>query len=450
MANITQSTQFKILELSIITEFGAYDISGIMEELNLFDNVFAPCMSGNIIVKDALNIFSKLKLDGNEYINVSINKDSEDGNPSSIYNFRKQYRIYKVSNVKNSNLSSKTYVLHFVSEEFVLSQQIKLNQSYSGTYSEIVTSVLKDTLLIDEYSYFKYRNTLENYKQGIIYIHPTNKYMNIVAPNINPIKFIDLICKKAVSNDKADFVFYENQWGYNFDSISRMMTMPTQFMDDESQYIPFKVMPKNTEYGDPFSEMFGIRDIKIINNTNVPEMIKSGTFVGKFVGFDTLTRKVSTEVISSDTLNPIQNKNKKTELNNVNSLKKRPTEMEDSRVVTYPFMTTRADESWIVENNKRISDYSDNTEQYVFQRTSYLKQITQQRLKLTMAGNFGLYSGSNIFVEVPKFSIKDDEADGLDETLNGKYLIVAARHIIRYDKHETVVEVITDSYGGAA
>jgi hypothetical protein len=33
----------------------------------------------------------------------------------------------------------------------------------------------------------------------------------------------------------------------------------------------------------------------------------------------------------------------------------------------------------------------------------------------------------------------------MDKTLEGKYLIVAARHIIRYDKHETLLEVASDS-----
>ena len=31
------------------------------------------------------------------------------------------------------------------------------------------------------------------------------------------------------------------------------------------------------------------------------------------------------------------------------------------------------------------------------------------------------------------------------KTLQGKYLIVAARHIIKYDKHETLLEVANDS-----
>ena len=32
-----------------------------------------------------------------------------------------------------------------------------------------------------------------------------------------------------------------------------------------------------------------------------------------------------------------------------------------------------------------------------------------------------------------------------DESLSGKYVITGVRHIIRFDKHETILEVATDS-----
>jgi hypothetical protein len=36
-------------------------------------------------------------------------------------------------------------------------------------------------------------------------------------------------------------------------------------------------------------------------------------------------------------------------------------------------------------------------------------------------------------------------ASNEDTSLSGKYLIIGTRHIITYQKHETIVEVVTDS-----
>ena len=35
--------------------------------------------------------------------------------------------------------------------------------------------------------------------------------------------------------------------------------------------------------------------------------------------------------------------------------------------------------------------------------------------------------------------------DNYDDTLKGKYAILATRHIIKYNQHETVIDVVTDS-----
>jgi hypothetical protein len=57
-----------------------------------------------------------------------------------------------------------------------------------------------------------------------------------------------------------------------------------------------------------------------------------------------------------------------------------------------------------------------------------------------------LTSGFNLNLRVPDFSIKEpgDDANE-DRGTSGKYLIVATRHIIGFEKHETVLEVATTS-----
>ena len=62
--SILQSTQFDIQTLAITTRDGrlGFDVRAIFEELNIFDNLLMPCMSGNIVITDAVGLSSKLKL----------------------------------------------------------------------------------------------------------------------------------------------------------------------------------------------------------------------------------------------------------------------------------------------------------------------------------------------------------------------------------------------------
>ena len=75
--NIRQSTQFQINKLVINSKFGTIDLSSIFEELNIFDSILVPCMSGNILLKDSVGLSKRLLFDGSEFIEIDISKDKE-------------------------------------------------------------------------------------------------------------------------------------------------------------------------------------------------------------------------------------------------------------------------------------------------------------------------------------------------------------------------------------
>ena len=69
---IKQTTQFTINELKLITKFGVFDISAVFDELNVYDSLLMPCMTGNIVIKDSVGLSKRLSFDGSEYIKVNI------------------------------------------------------------------------------------------------------------------------------------------------------------------------------------------------------------------------------------------------------------------------------------------------------------------------------------------------------------------------------------------
>jgi len=130
---LKQTTQFEIKKLAIVSKFGTFDISSIFVELNVFDSILMPCMSGNIAVKDSIGLSKRLLFDGSDYLIVNISKFGE----NSTTNISKNFRIYKQTDRKNINQNTEIYILHFVSEELIYSEQQKVNQHYVGTYDKI-------------------------------------------------------------------------------------------------------------------------------------------------------------------------------------------------------------------------------------------------------------------------------------------------------------------------
>ena len=422
--SVTQSTQFLISQLSITSFDGAVelDIRGIYDELNIHDNIMFPCMSGSILITDAVGLSSKIKFDGSQYLSVKIQKDVD--NPTLMW-IDKKFIIYKQSNRKRVNQSSEMYILNFVSEEFILSEQKKVRQLYNKSYSEAISNILSDYLHI-------------NGNNG--FIETTSGIHNYITPNLSPICAIENITKRSVSySGLPDYLFWQTQNGFNFASLSTIVSQPV-IMTIESG-------AKNLAQQSIADDVVGAQDIKVISQFNMAENIQSGSYAGKFVGYDIINRTIATQEISNKSTLAQGSSANPNRMNSsiMNKDNKTADTMFDSRVVVYPFQESRKTTKWFQDNNPNSLTTLEDTHQYILQRQAIFQNFMQKRLLVTMPGNFRLQSGSNVQINMPSMSGDKNPESGGDKSLSGKYTIIGTRHIIRFDGHQTLIEVATDS-----
>lgn len=417
---ITQSTQFKIRNLSIISKIGNFDVSGVFDELNIFDSLLMPCMSGNILIRDAIGLSNKLLFDGSEYLSMDISK----GNEESVTNFNKTFRIYKQTDRKQVNQTSEMYILHFVAEELIYSEQQKVNQVYSGNHHEVAERILLDYL----------RVTARSGKIGIV--EPSKGIHDSVIPNMSPFDAMNWLAQRAINSEGLpNYVFFQNKMGYNFVSLSTLLS--------QNQLFDVNFQPKNM--GPSVADEFiGARDVRILSQYDLTENIRNGVYSGKFIGFDPLTRKLN---VSHVNLSDVYLKGKHANKNpNLSTAKNREgldaSQMYESKVTLYPFASTRNSSKYIKDNDPTTATVIDDTHNYILQRKAILANLMQTRIQMTLPGNFAISSGFNLFLKMPNRSAEEGV---YDDTLYGKYLIIGTRHMIKYDKHETIVEVATDS-----
>ena len=420
---VKKSTQFKINELVIVTKAGNIDIASIYEELNIFDSLMMPVMSGTILIKDSIGLSGKLLFDGSETVLIDIAKDKN----SDVASFHKAFRIFKQSDRQNDGLNSEIYTLHFVSDELMYSDQKRINQSYELTNAQIIERILLDYLKVPK-----------NNLKGII--NPTSGIKKIVIPNLRPLDAIDWIAKRSVDiNQSPNFMFFQNTIGYNFASLSTLLSQP--------DILDVKFESKNQPGKNAIEEISGARALEVISQANEIEKTRSGVNASKFIGFDPLTRTVSTKNISyGDHYNNMKHGN---ENPNFSQIKNRDgtnnTETYDANKSVAIFGAARQFSEYIKKKDPTSISKEENIENWLSQRKSIIKNLMTKRVKLTMPGNFQLTSGFNINLMAPNFAKKEKGDDNADPSLSGKYIIVATRQIIGYDKHETIIEVATTS-----
>ena len=435
--SILQSTQFDLIHLQLLLPDGQrLSIKRIFEEINIFENVFMPCTSGNIVVRDGIGLASKVNFDGSEKIRIEVTKDWDSRNEvdssgipiSPVY--ARTFVIYKKTDRKQLTQNSEVYTLHFISEEFLLSQQKVVNQSFTGTYTDIVRIVLKDYLNIDTNIFGQVAN-----------IYETKGIHNIRGNGMKPIELIEYVTKRASSNEGVpDFMFWQTVNGFNFMPVSTIMSMDPK-MDI---FFGAKNVNENVTL-----EMYGARDFRIISQFNSAENISSGVYAGTFIGFDPLTRSITKTKLNFDDVYKLSTHANKSGINAKitydSKNKSLATDMYDSRITLYPFQSERMKNNYLREKDTKTANIIDDSHNYVLQRKAIFANLMQKRIRIVMPGNFNFLAGDFVNVHFPKQYNQTDADSGGDKSLYGYYMISGVRHIMRFDKHETILEVVTDS-----
>jgi hypothetical protein len=424
---LKDSQEFEIVELVIVTKSGdGIDISNIYEEINLYDSIFMPVISGKILIRDSIGLSSRLIFDGSEALLIHIKKSPNF--PFATY--KKAFRIYKQSDRRDEGLNSEYYVLNFVSDELLYSDQLKVNQSYIGTYSDIADKIMRDYLKVP-------KSKLDGIYQ------PSVGIKKVVIPNLTPLQALEWCAKRALDEKNSpNFLFFENVAGFNFCKLATLLMLP--------DVLDIKIELKNQKDGTPIEEMSTARSFEILSNIDEIENIRSGVNAGKYVTFDPVTRMRGVKNISyMDHWEPMKPHGNEYPFLSIieNRAGKKNIEEFDSKKFLYMFESSRKLSSYIKRKDPESINFLEYYEDILFQRKAILKNLTKRRLKLGMPGNFQLTSGVNVYLNIPKFALKEgeDPDKGMDKHMSGKHIILGSRHIIGYDKHETLIEVGTTS-----
>jgi hypothetical protein len=423
--NLIDSTQFIVKEVSIQTKGGALNITDLIEEIHLYDNLFLPVSSGEVLITDAAKLQERVSPNGDP-IQFYITKTPND----DFASFVKIFRIYHISTRKNVNNTSESYIIHFVSDELIYSEQKKLSFGFDGKYSDLVRKILTDSRI---------GFGLDTKK--ISEIEPTNGIRKITVPNLPPLDALEWCAKRAI-NDKnvPDYVFYSNIAGYNFSSLSRLLS--------KNPILDITFTPKNLDTGEAILEMGRARGFEIVSQEDTITKIKSGVDAGVFIGFDPLTRSIGEKTINGDdTFASMSHANKNATGTEI--INRDRTSVKDNyqgNQVLSSNQANRKNSNYVKKNDPSSISKEETQELFLQQRKAILTRLMERRMRIVMPGNFQLSSGFMVNVISPGFgaAAKTDEKD-FDKTISGKYIIVGTRHILSLRRHVTVIEVATDS-----
>ena len=212
--------EFLIEECSIVSITGqVYDISELVEEINVFENIYTATVSGDIVIKDTTNIVANFPIVGEERLILKIQTPQERPEPDTTIDYTlSPLIIYKINSQEGSGESAQIVSLQFASSESFRNQTSRISQSYKGQPNTIVEKILRDE------NYLRSKKTF--------FYEPTANNTKIIFPNLRPFKCIrhlSNISNSKSNNQSPSYLFYETTKGFHFRTYDSMCREEPKF-----------------------------------------------------------------------------------------------------------------------------------------------------------------------------------------------------------------------------
>lgn len=404
-------------EVTIVNTKGfAQTITAQVAGIEIYEDIFSPFITGNLIIRDGVDLNNLFPLIGDEFVKIRVSTPSLPIEDTYIG----EYYIYKVSDRFRTAEREVAYIIHFISKEGLVDLNKKISKTYSGKVSDIVQQIISSAEGLETTKTFNIEPTINNTKYTSNFWTPVQNIMYLTNTAVN-------------DNKSPSYVFFETKNGINFVSLDALYTLPVKqsFVWDNysSDRMPMGGTQRNVE-----KDYQRIVEISTPDVFNYIDRIESGMYASRMVNYD-----LTTKIYSS--INHIA-KDKFAKTNHVN----------EYSVISNTHVARP--NALIINEHKyygNFNGYGDvSNTRVVQQRISLMKQAEAFKLEITVPGRTDYTAGQKVNLRLFKPNQISGEVtnieDEVDKMYSGNYLIGAINHYITKEKHECRMELIKDSF----
>jgi len=397
---------------------GSLDIKGLMLELNVYESIYTPNLSGSLTIADSANHLQNVPFIGQEELEFKFGVPDND-----LIDFtRHRARVTKISNVVRTEERQQVYTLNFTTKEFVRNLRHKVAKSYKGNALQIIHEVLKDTIGTDK----------------SLRLEDTKQRLQLLGNNMDPFSFCSMVAKRSSSRDfnTDGMLFYESHFGYNLSSFGSISQLEPK--------IEYFVNP--TDDRDTEADMHKILEYRITKNQDLLAHIKTGLLASTHYTYEHTNKKYSTTTqkyfdtfanLPFHTDNaPIYSQTPEDEKGNTVS---DFTEASITYSTSNPYLFTK--------NFVDFQDYSNTSNLKPSRVYNYLSNDAFS-VKCTVPGNSVLGAGDVVVLNLPSLEPIPDNSVGrnvYDQYLSGRYILTNIVHTLSSTGYSTTFDAVKDS-----
>ena len=431
--------QIEINEIKLFS-FNKSTIISLLDyfvEINLYESVFDPVVTGSILLSDSRNLASFFPLVGDEYLFINVKTPSL----TDEYSIYKTFRIFSVENkVYAKDGSTVIYELGIMSTEGFNDVLNPIYKSFEGTPSKIINDIFVDYIQANRNISLGKTNTA-NTKTPLYFLeYPSNK-VKFISPGWNPIQCINWLAGKCLppSGKAANFLFWETTKGLYFGSMDNILSNLDQFSIGE--YVYSESYIKTLTVDEKYKAMYAINSLSIETAINQLDNTRLGYLASSLLNVDMYNKTY--EIASYD--HPTEF-DKYAHLNSKDSYP-----LFDKAILRNPRTYGKINYSTPKLFNKVENNFDEIPKVTFGNRRSNLLELNNFKMEIGIPGRTDIEAGNTIKIVFPKgepgaLTNQDKTVSKRDTAYTGYYLITNLSHKINPKTHQITMSVVKDSF----
>jgi len=448
------------------------DITDTTISFTIYESIDNNFITGELLFNDTKGLHTKFPIIGQEFLEFKARTPIDNDGDEEIDFTNHRLHVYKSQAIKQSQ-NAQAIMLSFASVELSRNQRVKVSQTLSGTYGEMVDKLVKSK---------SYLNS-----KKVCIVDETKGNDKITFPNLRPVDAVNMLASMAEpkSFKSAGYKFFENKRGFHFRCMEGLYRTATN--DNEVRpFIAYYDLRQagqaafdgtNTNYLQALQKPYGFKYNTVFDTVSSSRL---GHFASKTISHDMYTKTYNT-IKTSYT----EQYYRRLHIENINPssyhgiMPPSPVELDDDHSAddsNYGLKNKKVIDNLNntvlgkTNNRAKYSDYFDSRIRVVPDTSKLHENITtgdaaritadytnsidtSRYISITIEapGNFTVSAGDLVWVDYPEF-LEEAELDKNPENVNpmltGRYLVKAVNHTVDMtnNRHRMSIVVERDVY----
>lgn len=393
-------------DVALITTFAGaeIDIRELIHSVTIFEDIYSPFLSVEILIEDHIGLYHKLPIRGGEEV-ITLNLTSTDG----VSGFKNSvFSVFKTKDFIEKGERGFMYTLCCISIEAVKDMSLKISKAFDGTATSIAKKLVQKEGLSTDKDFFT-----EESSGNISYI---SNYWP-------PIKNIKYLTQRAIAtaSKSPSFMFFETKYGFHFMSLASL----------KSQDPAMTLVYSKRKDNDVAAGSRRIEKLYIDRGVDYIDRVQNGALGSTTVYVDPTKKSWKTKYIDFTTQFDNQARLNETGMSTDNVTRRTNGTFFLNVTPTYTVdsMQDEYSETWFQE------------------RRMELASIKAFDIQVEMPGSLEVATGHTVDVYVYSGDIptSNDLTSNLDSVYSGRYLVTGINHTFSRTRHSMLLSLSKDS-----